>query len=283
MNFRFDRFATLYLANPIRCGVLGNKPAIPILMYHSIAEENEKGKHAYYRTTTTPSMFALHMKHLSDRGYSAISVADAVSLLQYGSLTSKWAVITFDDGYSDFYRHAFPALCRYKFSATMFLPTAFIGSQPIQFKGKDCLTWSEIRELKEHGVSFGSHTVTHPELSTLDASSVTNEIVNSKRTIEDKIGDSVDTFAYPYAFPEANVSFVQMLRDTLINAGYHQGVSTRIGVARPQEDIYFLRRLPMNSLDDIPLFDAKLQGGYDWLRSVQYASKFIRAKAPSRV
>jgi len=279
MSFRFDRIATLYLVNPIRRSVLGNKPAIPILMYHSIADENEAGMQAYYRTTTTPSVLALHMKHLSDHGYSTISVADAVSLLQYGSLTRKCAVITFDDGYGDFYRHAFPILSRYRFSATVFLPTAYIGTQPIQFKGKDCLTWSEIRELRTHGISFGSHTVTHPQLSTLDANSVKNEIINSKRAIEDNIGESVDAFAYPYAFPEANVSFVQMLRDTLIDAGYQQGVSTRIGVARAQEDPFFLRRLPMNSRDDIPLFDAKLQGGYDWLHSVQYASKFIRAKA----
>jgi peptidoglycan/xylan/chitin deacetylase (PgdA/CDA1 family) len=198
--------------------------------------------------------------------------------LQSGSPTKKCAVITFDDGFSDFYRHAFPALSRHHFSATVFVPTAYIGTQPIKFKGKDCLTWNEIRELRKHGIVFGSHTVTHPQLSTLDATAVRNEIVDSKRTIEDNLGEPVDGFAYPYAFPEEKVSFVRMLRDTLADAGYHQGVSTRIGTARPQEDRYFLRRLPMNSMDDIALFDAKLQGGYDWLHGLQYASKFIRAK-----
>ena len=103
--------------------------------------------------------------------------------------------------------------------------------------------------------------------------------MRSKQTLEDNLGEAVDCFAYPYAFPEQNVSFVRMLRDTLVEAGYHHGVSTRIGTARRQEDCYFLRRLPMNALDDIPLFDAKLRGGYDWLSKLQYASKFIRAKA----
>ena len=278
MNFRFDRFVTLYLVNPIRRGAPGNKPAIPILMYHSIADEDEAGVHAYYRTATTPSVFAQHMKHLSDHGYSTINVAEAVKFLQNGSPTKKCAVITFDDGYSDFYRHAFPTLSRYNFSATVFVPTAYIGTRPIRFKGKDCLTWNEIRELRNHGIYFGSHTVTHPQLSSLDASAVKSEIVNSKQVLEENIGGCVDSFAYPYAFPEQNASFVRMLRDTLIDAGYHQGVSTRIGTARPQEDRYFLRRLPMNSLDDIPLFDAKLRGGYDWLYRMQYASKFVRAK-----
>jgi peptidoglycan/xylan/chitin deacetylase (PgdA/CDA1 family) len=279
MSFRLDRWATLYLMNRIRRGAPGNQPAIPILMYHSIAEEDEIGVQAYYRTTTTPSVFALHMKHLSDHGYSTISVAEAATYLQNGSRPNKCAVITFDDGYSDFYRHAFPTLSRYHFSATVYVPTAYIGNQPVEFKGKHCLTWSEIRELRKLGISFGSHTVTHPQLSTLDANAVKNEVVNSKHTIEDNLGESVDGFAYPYAFPEAKVSFVRMLRDTLVDAGYQQGVSTRIGVARPPEDRYFLRRLPMNSMDDIPLFDAKLQGGYDWLHRLQYASKFIRAGA----
>ena len=280
MSFRFDRFATLYLMNPIRGGAPGSKPAIPILMYHSIADEDEPGVHPYYRTTTTPSVFALHMKHLADRGYSTVSVTEAVNLLQNGLLTKKCAVITFDDGYSNFYRHAFPILDGYHFSATVFLPTAYIGTKPIQFKGKDCLTWDEVRELRKHGVCFGSHTVTHPQLTYLDAAGVKSELVRSKQALEDNLGEAVDSFAYPYAFPEQNVSFVQMLRDTLVDAGYHHGVSTRIGTARPQEDCYFLRRLPMNTLDDIPLFDAKLQGGYDWLRSLQYAAKFIKGRVP---
>ena len=79
-----------------------------------------------------------------------------------------------------------------------------------------------------------------------------NELVSSKQALEDNLGEAVDCFAYPYAFPEDNTSFVQMLRDILVSAGYHQGVSTRIGTARPQEDCYFLRRLPMNAMDDVP-------------------------------
>jgi peptidoglycan/xylan/chitin deacetylase (PgdA/CDA1 family) len=279
MSFRFDRFATLYLVNPLRRGAPGNRLAIPILMYHSIADDDETGVQPYYRTSTSPAAFALQMKHLADRGYSTINVAEAVKFLQSGSHTEKCAVITFDDGYSNFYRHAFPILNRYHFAATVFLPTAYIGTQPLQFKGKDCLTWSEVRELRKHGISFGSHTVTHPHLTSLDAAGVRNELVRSKQTLEDNLGEAVESFAYPYAFPEDDVPFVRMLRDTLVDAGYQQGVSTRIGTARPQEDCYFLRRLPMNSMDDTPLFDAKLRGGYDWLRRLQYASKFVRAKA----
>ena len=275
MSFRLDRLATLYVVNPVQHRMFRNKPSIPILMYHSITDENETGVHAYYRTATLPSVFTQHMRYLHDFGYSTINVADAVSLLQNGGSTKKYAVITFDDGYADFYTQAFPVLNRYGFTATVFLPTAYIGTAPVQFKGKDCLTWREVRELRKHGISFGSHTVTHPQLSTLDAGTVKDEIVNSKQTIEDNLGESVDSFAYPFAFPEENSSFVRMLRSVLVEAGYHQGVSTRIGTVRGREDRYFLRRLPMNSLDDVSLFSAKLQGGYDWLHTIQYGSKLL--------
>ncbi len=278
MSFRFDRFATLYVVNPLRRSASGKPPSIPILMYHSISDDAETGVHPYYCTTTTPAMFAVQMHHLHELGYRTIDVAGAVKLLQNGSHPNKCVGITFDDGYHDFYRHAFPTLSRFNFSATVFVPTAYIGTKPIQFKGKDCLTWNEVRELRKHGVSFGSHTQTHPQLSTLKANAVKDEVVHSKQTIEDQLGESVDGFAYPYAFPEQNVSFVQMLRETLADAGYQQGVSTRIGVARALEDRYFLRRLPMNSMDDMALLDAKLQGAYDWLHRLQYASKFLRSK-----
>jgi hypothetical protein len=277
MSFRIDRLATLLLFSPVRRRTIDGNSLIPILMYHSIADDDDAQMHPYYKTTTSPRVFREHMQELHDRGYSTVSLDEAVAVLQGGIPTSGRVVITFDDGYSDFYRHAFPELSRHKFTATVFLPTAYIGNQAIQFKGRDCLTWTEVRELRKYGTSFGSHTVTHPQLSSLEARTVKDELVNSKQTIEQNLGESVNSFAYPFAFPETRKSFVAMLRHTLVDCGYSNGVSTCIGTARPHEDQYFLRRLPMNSLDDGELFAAKLQGGYDWLHKVQYASKRLRA------
>jgi peptidoglycan/xylan/chitin deacetylase (PgdA/CDA1 family) len=276
MNFRFDRFATLYLLGaPQRCG-FRKKSTIPILMYHSISDDDDTKAHPYYRTKTSPRVFKLHMQQLFDLGYSTVQVSEAATLLQNGGPRKKCAVITFDDGYSDFYTNAFPALNFHGFTATVFLPTGYIGNAPVQFKGKDCLTWGEVKELRKYGISFGSHTVTHPQLTTLAADLVKDEIVISKQTIEEKLGESVNSFAYPFAFPEGNSSFVQMLRHLLVESGYSQGVSTRIGTAGRGDDRYFLRRLPMNSLDDSSLFSAKLHGGYDWLHTIQYRSKVLK-------
>ena len=283
MSFRFDRFATLYLVNPFRRSASPDKPAIPILMYHSISDDAET-VHPYYRTSTSPQQFASQMEYLHESGYTACSPAQAIQQLQQQTQgMAKLVVITFDDGYRNFYQYAFPALSQHGFSATVFLPTAYIGDRPLQFKGKDCLTWAEVRELNNHGILFGSHTVTHPWLRELSFPAVNEEITNSKATIEDKLGSAVDSFAYPYAFPQMDTDFTKMLRDSLRRAGYQNGVSTIVGRANRNSEPLFLERLPVNSCDDRALLSAKLDGAYDWISTSQYLTKMVKARLRSPV
>jgi peptidoglycan/xylan/chitin deacetylase (PgdA/CDA1 family) len=297
MSFRFDRLATLYLVNPLRSSLSNRTPSIPILMYHSVSDgtvgnggedKREAAAHPYYRTSTSPQRFAEQIHYLHGNGYCTVSLAEAVSGLGGQSPAAdaqvagkqgadKQVVITFDDGYQDFYRHAFPVLSQCGFSATVFLPTAYIGESPISFKGRDCLTWTEVRELNQHGIRFGSHTVTHPQLRELSCAAVKDEISGSKKTIEEKLGGEVDSFAYPYAFPQTDTDFRNMLRDLLLQAGYRNGVCTIVGSARSRSDPFFMERLPVNSCDDGALFQAKLAGAYDWIAKFQYASKMTRA------
>jgi peptidoglycan/xylan/chitin deacetylase (PgdA/CDA1 family) len=287
MSFRFDRFATLYLVNPLRSSSSNRTLSIPILMYHSVSDGSEgngseakceAAVHPYYRTSTSLQRFAEQIEYLHGNGYRTVSLAQAVSGLQAQSpVADKQVVITFDDGYHDFYRHAFPVLSQCGFSATVFLPTAYIGESPRSFKGRHCLTWTEVRELNQHGIRFGSHTVTHPQLRELSCAAVKDEISGSKKTIEEKLGGEVDSFAYPYAFPQTDTDFRSMLRDLLLQAGYRNGVCTIVGLARSKSDPFFMERLPVNSCDDGALFQAKLAGAYDWIGKFQYASKMTKA------
>lgn len=250
---------------------------IPVLMYHSISGQLRNG-HPYYETATSARVFADQMGFLQKNGYSTLSLPQAVDFLKSGqALSDKPVVITFDDGFRDFKTNAFPVLQLYGFRATMFIPTAFIGSEPKQFKDKDCLTWSEVRELRQAGIDFGSHTVSHPQLRDLSDAEIESELRASKSEIEDKTGLPVRSFSYPYAFPEGDHLFVRRLRDTLQMCGYQEGVSTIIGTAERADDQFFLKRLPINTWDDLPFLEAKLEGSYDWLRSAQYASKFIKS------
>jgi len=278
-GFRADRFATLFLFHPIQ-RLRPWKPRIPILMYHSVSEKEACTRHPYYRTATDPRVFGEQLKFLHDNGFQVVSLSEAVG---GGSgprcASERPVVITFDDGFLDFYAEAFPLLCRYGYSATVFLPTAYIGDAARRFNGAECLTWSQVRELKEAGIDFGSHTVTHPQLKTLQTSDIREEVRRSKQTIEEKLGAPVKSFAYPYAFPETDRGFKRRLHAMLEEAGYENGVCTSIGTTDGSDSRFFLKRLPVNSCDDARLFRAKLEGGYDWLCTLQYTSK-LYSRAP---
>src|ERR1700689_4753906 len=162
MSLRIDRLATLYVADPLRRRASADKVSVSILMYHSIADEDEATVQPYYRTATSPAVFAAQVASLHEAGFSVIGLGEAVRRSAVPTATrnetvKNSVVITFDDGLRNFYTNAFPILSRYGFTATMFLPTAHIGESRLRFKGKDCLSWDEVRELQKHGISFGSH------------------------------------------------------------------------------------------------------------------------------
>jgi len=329
---RFDRLITLKLVQPVRrtfnsVSTLGKGPGregyfrnsdfgLQILMYHSISDLNEDNISPYYRVCTKPKVFAEQMQWLADNGYEAVTLSEALSLLQAEKSESKTitaskrdkgrntrklkpVILTFDDGFRDFYSRAFPVLHKHGFSATVFLPTAYIGggdsikprdesygvekgnfsSMCRLFKGIECLTWSEVIELHSGGIEFGSHTVNHPKLVELSWKEIEAEIRQSKLEIEARIGAPCLAFAYPYAFPSADTMFVKQFGQILIRAGYRCGVTTGVGRIRHGDDPYSLKRLPVNTCDDRALFAAKLAGAYDWIGLPQrITKKFKRSK-----
>jgi peptidoglycan/xylan/chitin deacetylase (PgdA/CDA1 family) len=245
-------------------------------MYHSISNEPETGVTPYYRTVTSPEIFRQHMQLLKATGYKGVDIKTGIEALKSGK-KEKLAVITFDDGYHDFYTAAFPVLKEQSFTATMFLPTAFIGDQRRSFKSRGCMTWREVKELHQTGIHFGSHTVTHPKLVELDWPQIQSELRDSKAEIENRLGTPADTFAYPFAFPETNKPFVNRLSEILSETGYSCCATTRVGRARPGDDLMQLKRLPANSCDDPQLFQAKLDGAYDWIAPLQAGVKKIKS------
>ena len=271
--FRFDRAISVGLVQPLLILFRQQPRSIPILMYHSVADVVDIAPHPYYRTATSPAAFQAQMKFLHENGYVACTPADAVAQLQSGEVNGKQVSITFDDGYRDFIECAQPVLERFGFTATVYLPTAFIGDERRFFKGRPCLTWPEVRQLQQRGVSFGSHTATHPQLREIPAGTIRAELVDSKKAIEDQTGRSVTSFAYPYAFPETDRSFKATLRELLVQAGYTSGVCTTVACATAASDPLFLPRLPVNNDDDQALLRAKLRGAYDWLGSIQKVIK----------
>lgn len=274
---RLDRALSVYLARtiaPSRSSEFGRR--VPVLMYHSISAEMV-ARHPYYEINTSPKVFAEHMSFLKERGYSTISLGGAVRALKSHTLSANSVVLTFDDGYRDFYTAAWPILQQYKMAATVFIVTE-IATTGSCFNGKHCLSWTEVKELHESGISIGSHTETHPEVRFMKPAQIDDEIGRSKQTIEQRIGAAVRSFSYPYAFPETNRSLKSFLSHTLEKYGYENGVSTILGTVRPTSDHFFLPRIPVNTWDDLAFFQAKLSGAYDWLRFPQRLSKAAKER-----
>ncbi|MPY91439.1 MAG: polysaccharide deacetylase family protein [Luteitalea sp.] len=276
-----DRIVSVFLAQPLlTAGLFRIEPGIPILMYHSVSDDPEVGVSPYYRLTTSPARFREQMRWLHKRGYAVIDLLEAQRRLSTGMLESERAVVlTFDDGFRDFATEAWPLLADFGFSATVFLPTGFIGRTQQSFKGRACLTWPDVRLLNRRGVRFGAHTVTHPVLYELSWADIRRELRDSRRQLEDELGDTVSTFAYPYAFPQEDGPFVDRMRQELHSQGYVAAVTTALGTARRGSDALWLRRLPVNETDDPFLFAAKLLGAYDWVAPLQAFARRARTLA----
>ena len=304
---RFDRLITLGAVSPVRRALdrlpaFGLRrspvdPRLPILMYHSISDDAETGVAPYYRTCTTPRVFAEQMALLKAAGYQAATLSEGLATLSAGAdarlsaspdsptfaaqsaiHNSRHVVLTFDDGFRDFATTALPVLREHGFHATVFLPTAFIGETPRRFKERECLSWREVDELHHAGIEIGSHTVTHPKLTDLSWPKIEAELRESKLAIEARLSFTVRTFSYPYAYPQMDRVYVARFRQLLHDAGYEACVTTEIGTARSGDDVLGLKRIPVNSGDDGALFRAKLEGAYDWLHFSQRLIKRFHAR-----
>lgn len=118
----------------------------------------------------------------------------------------------------------------------------------------DMLSWDEVRLMHQAGISFGSHSQTHPILSKTRSDKLPLEIVESKRIIERSIGCAVHAFAYPVGRPQ---DFDNRTKSLLRDAGYRCAVTTQFGVNPPYQDPFELRRAtPWER--DLPSFALKL-------------------------
>ena len=266
---RLDREIAVRIARPLGLGRREGVPAVSILMYHSVDDSGmDPTLHPYYEITTRPGTFRAQMEQLETEGYRVVPLRRLEEALAAPeSKDGKSVVLTFDDGYRDFLLNAHPVLKERRFPSSLFIPTALAGSR---LGEREYLDWREIRLLSEEGVGIGSHSVRHARLREMDDEGISREVVDSMREIEDKVGVPVDTFSFPYAFPQGDREFTERFRALLEKAGIRRCLTTIVGRTRSGDDPFFLKRIPVNEHDDPALFRAKLEGAYDWLRPIQY-------------
>lgn len=278
--FRPDRLMTLYASRPVS-SLFGSRysETLPVLMYHSISDDPEIGVGAYYRVATSPARFADQMQWIADAGCKAVTLEEGMKALTDGTLSTRPLVaVTFDDGFRDFYTAAWPVLKQHRFSASMYLPTRYIQIERQTFLDRQCMTWTEVRELQRAGIRFGSHTVNHPKLYNLSWSDIEKELSQSKQQIENELGGTVSSIAYPFAFPQEDDAFTVKLSAMIYRCGYASCATTVIGRMGQGDNPFWVRRLPVNQCDDRALFIAKLRGEYDWLGQAQLSVRWIKSR-----
>lgn len=213
---------------------------LPILTFHWI--DPQPAVLAY-----PPLRLANLLAHLAHTGHQTVDLLDVVNRLRRGELLpARSVVVTFDDGDHSVYTDAFPLLRRYGMTATVFLITGQSTARADDTRlpnllGRAGLSWGEIREMQGHGISFGAHTVTHADLTRVDAAALERELHDSQAIIQDRLGVDVPCFAYPYGRHHARVRAV-------VDKYFACACSDRLGLVTLNSDMLALERVEMSYL-----------------------------------
>ncbi|MFM4863048.1 polysaccharide deacetylase family protein [Aeromonas media] len=241
---------------------------MPVIMYHRfIEQESEKGVHG---TWLPVAMFEKHLKLMKWLGYETLTFRDLadkgfIHRLQYGK---KYLMITVDDGYRDNLTRMLPLLEKYGYKAVVYIVTGEDHNRwdvehrthpdtPVALMSGD-----EIKALVASGhVEVGGHTLTHPRLSTLAPAQQEYEIRTNKERLEQLLGHSLLSFAYPYG--DLNES-AKAQADV---AGYRYAVATNSGPRAMHQDPLQIRRIAIFPRTDMFGLWRKIRGNYVFRKS----------------
>lgn len=205
---------------------------IPIVMYHYVEYVQDAGDLIRKRLDIIPATFERHLKDLRGAGYDTYFVKDVPDILN-GNIhySPKSVILSFDDGYEDFYTVVFPLLKKYHMRATLYVIYDFIGR-------KGFVTHDQIQELIDSDlVEIGSHTLDHLYLKGLPDKIVEKQIKESKKKFEEDYHIKIFTFAYPYGAMSPYA--IQQVKE----AGYTTATSVISGTLQSEENLFFLSRI----------------------------------------
>lgn len=241
-------------------------------MYHSISEHATS---RYRPLAVVPALFAEHMAYLSLHHYVPITVSQFMDFRAgIVPLPERPVILTFDDGFGDFFTEALPVLRHYGFTATLYVATAFVNSTSrwLESEGegmRPMLTWQQLSQISTAGIECGGHSHHHPQLDTLPLSRACDEIKRCKYLLERHLGCEVASFAYPYGYHSPAIK--QLVRE----AGYTSACAVKYEMCAATTDPFSLTRLMVKASTGTDALGALL--------STDYPSLFTRAYKGARV
>ncbi len=212
--------------------------------------------------TCTESFFRAFCR-LAQRHFSVISLGELLDRIAADEDVGGRMVITFDDGYEDNLTHAAPILAEFGLPACFFLATGFIETSYVPWwdeawgTASRWMTWDQVRQLRLLGHEIGAHTCHHVDLSEVHGKEARAEIENSKKVLEDQLGEAINLFSYPYGRKE---QITEGNRDMVRQLGFRCCPSAYGGVVRPGQDPFYLLREPIS-----PWYRAPYQFAFEFL------------------
>jgi peptidoglycan/xylan/chitin deacetylase (PgdA/CDA1 family) len=224
-----------------------NSINVPILTYHYIRVNPDRNDRMGFALSVTPSDFAAQMEWLAQSGYHPITTEDMYAYLAGAQgLPSKPVILTFDDGYADFYTTALPILRSHDFRAVSYVVSGFVGTSGY-------MTAAQIREADRSGIEIGSHTVNHANLANLSAAAVHIQLVQSKVFLEQVVEHPVVSFCYPSGKYTAAVAWA------VADVGFHDATTTRFGYSYTLANRYVWSRLRVSGGETLDTFAAAVR------------------------
>jgi len=213
------------------------REGLPILTYHVIGPRpwGTRLKGLY----VSPRLFNRQLAELRRAGFSVPSYDRAAELALPVSPT---VLISMDDATRKTGEHALPILARHGCRAIQFVVAGLIGRsnvwQSAQGETEEPLMDdAQLRDWLAAGHEIGAHTMTHPRLTRIPREHAREEIVASKKTLEDRFGIAIRHFCYPYGDHDAAVL------ELVAEAGYRTACTTQPGVNTPATPRLALRRV----------------------------------------
>ncbi len=254
---------------------------IPILMYHSISRQSGA---AFFRPyAVPPERFAEQMAYLYNNGYTTLGVTQLIEARQKNHIPERCVVITFDDGFADFYVDALPVLKRYNQTASVYITTGYVGATSLWMQpdegNRPMLTWEQIKAIQEAGVEIGAHSHTHPQqLDVLPVNKAYSEITRSKELLEQQLDRPILSFAYPHGCHSP--SLCQMLK----RAGYTSACAVKYAFSTPTDNPFALARIIITPDTDQQKFAASVVEStpVGWKNSRTVSVKQLRVRNHGR-
>lgn len=237
-------------------GLLRPQPAsgCTYLIYHSV-----RGRYPL-ELDLPPALLERQLAYLAHSG-RVLDYGEALARLRAGTGAAGAIVLTFDDGYLDFYTTVYPLLRRWQLPATLFVTTGFVEERvpypmlSYPHLAMEPVTWPMLAEMAASGlVTLGAHTHTHPVLTEVAPAQVEVELRKPIQLFQERLGLTPQHFCYPRALwrPTLEEEVAHFYQSAVIGGG----MAAHSATFHP----YRIPRLPIRRSDGWRYFRAKVEG-----------------------